>query len=209
MAAVLECASKPVDESSRAARTLALDAIRGLAIGSMVVDHLALVGGGPYWLRLTVGRVAMPLFFLLSGHLVRRFKPRHLETVAIGLVLPLIVPWIDSPNVLVWYGVGAAVVVLCRRFGVLWLPVLLGLAWSANFGRPSPLHVVWGQDAYDGLFLVGLMCLGALLPRSAFAWGGRLPFGRPLAALGRYPLAFYVGHLLILQGLVMIFVKGG
>jgi hypothetical protein len=190
---------------SSAARAASLDRIRGLAIACMVVDHACIVWAGPDWLRLTVGRVAMPLFFVLGGHLVRRITGRHSLILLAGLVLPFAVPWIDGVNVLVWYGLGAALIVGLRRLHLpVWLLPLAALAWSANFGSWSPLHAVIApaHDAFDGLGLLGLMGLGAVLDRSAFGWGEKLPalFGR----VGRYPMTAYLGHLFLLQGLVLL-----
>jgi fucose 4-O-acetylase-like acetyltransferase len=166
----------------------------------MVVDHCCIVFGGPEFLRLTVGRVAMPLFFLVSGHLVRRLSLRHAGIFLAGVALPVFVPWIDSPNVLCWYVIGAAVIVASRRYAVaLWLPVLVALAWLANFGQWSPLHL--GPHAFDGLALLGIMGLGAVLDRSAFDWAARLP--AVLEVGGRYPLSVYLGHLAVLQTIVL------
>ena len=182
-------------------RTLSLDRLRGLAIACMVLDHLCLIFHTCYWLRLTAGRVAMPLFFLVSGHLVRRLGWRHGWVLLLGLLVPFVVPWIDSPNVLVWYVVGAVWIVAARYAGIwLWLPSLVGLAWAANFGVWSPLHV--GPDSFDGLMLIGIMGMGAALETDAFDWGLRLP--RFFERIGRYPLSVYVGHLLILNGLVFM-----
>ena len=63
-------------------RFLAYDAFRGIAVVLMIGDHLcAVFGGEPY--RFTLGRLAMPMFFILAGHLARHVHWRHLW---IGLV---------------------------------------------------------------------------------------------------------------------------
>src|SRR4051794_34146876 len=84
-------------------RDAALDGVRGLAVALMVLDHVCAVTGSGHLLRYSVTRLSMPLFFVVSGHLVRRLSSRHLWVLLAGLMLPGAVPWIDNPNVLVWY----------------------------------------------------------------------------------------------------------
>lgn len=188
--AALTVALAPVGKRERVRH---LDAIRGLAVLVMVVDHVSIVAD-VLPLRLTVGRLAVPLFFILAGHLARRLSARTLWAAALGLALPGFAPWIDAPNVLLWYAVGVAMLVLARRVGCpLALLVALPLTLAAN-SWGSPL-----LTGYNPLCLLGLMALGAMLHRSAFAWGVRLPGF--LAVLGRYPLTVYVGHVLALTWL--------
>lgn len=176
------------------ARARHLDALRGLAVVLMVADHLCLlVGEVGLLFRLTGGRLAMPLFFLLAGHLVQRVGKRTAWVALVGLALPLLAPWIDSPNVLLWYAVGACVVVAARVVGLpLWLVAAVALAFSAN-----RYELLLPGQGYDPLALVGLMALGAWLPRDAFDFARRLPGF--LAYAGRYPLSVYVGHVLALS----------
>lgn len=179
-------------------RVGAVDRVRGLAIACMVVDHLCLIFSGPELLRWTVGRLAMPLFFVLSGYLLRRLSWRHAGIGAVGLVLPAAVVWVDRPNVLVWYAVGAVVLTLLRWAEV--SPVVLVvvvLTVMANHGG-SRLG-----SSYEPGALLALMALGQMLkkraqdPERVFAWGSRLPVF--LEGVGRRPLAFYLGHVLVLD----------
>lgn len=157
----------------------------------MVVDHLALflLDGGV--LRQTVGRLALPLFFIVGGHLVRRLSWRLAWVFLVGAALPLAVPWVDNPNVLGWYALGAAVLTLTARWP--WLPALLVAFALTRYANEA---VPYGPG-YSPLALLALMALGQLLPREAFRWGRHLP--SPLALLGRYPLTFYVGHLFAIE----------
>ena len=185
--------------SRRAARLYYLDAFRGLAILAMMVDHAALLFNGPGWLRLTVGRLAMPMFFALAGTLAGRVTGRHAAVAATGLALPLVVPWIDSPNVLVWWAVGAVALAGCRR-----LAVSPGVVAVVALGMGANGWLVETRS-YSGPALVGLMAVGALLPRSWYVWAGRAP--RWVAAMGRAPIRWYVGHVLVftfLAGLVVL-----
>lgn len=180
----------PNKASAGRARAYALDAVRGLACWVMLADHLALFLGADA-VRSTVGRLAMPLFFVVAGHLSRRLSSRLVLVAGWGLCLPTFAPWIDSPNVLVLLATGAFLLSACRRWSVHpgWLAaVCLGLLANGA----GPLAV----GSYPPAALVGLMALGAMLHRDAFAWGERLPGW--VAWLGRWPLSFYVGHVLLL-----------
>jgi hypothetical protein len=175
-------------------RSAAVDAVRGLAVLLMVGDHLcATLAPGSVWAgvyRLTLGRLAMPLFFLLSGSLVRRLSWRHAGVLAVGLVLPVLAPWVDAPNVLVWYAAGAALLVLFARQGwPLWLLLLPALVLYAN-GWTTALGT-----SYQPWALFALMAVGQLVGRQAWA---RMPSPGPLRLLGRWPLSVYVGHVLAL-----------
>jgi len=173
----------------------ALDRLRGLAIVLMVADHVAAYAD---WtsVRMTFGRAAMPLFFVLAGHLSRRLSWRLLWIGLVGLWLPVVVPWIDRPNVLLILAAGAVVLAAARRAGVsaLVLCAFVLMMGANRFGSG------WPVTGYDALYLLGLMALGAALPRGSFAAAGRLP--RWLERPGRRPLTVYVVHLLVLTALL-------
>lgn len=175
-----------------AGRAVHLDALRGLAVLAMVVDHLALYADVPL-LRDTVGRLALPLFFVLGGHLLTRLSPRLLLIGALGLVLPGLAPWVDAPNVLLWYALGAFLLAPGWRWAGTAVPaglvVAVALTALANGVTPP-------AGSYDPLALFALMALGRLLPRPALDWARRLP--QSLSLLGRWPLTVYVGHVLLL-----------
>lgn len=159
----------------------------------MLADHLGYVFDVAE-VRLTLGRLAMPMFFLLAGSLVRSPRWRHAAIGIVGVVLPLVVPWIDAPNVLTLWALGVVVLWGCRRCGVpVWLLAGLGLTLGAN-------GWVTGGNTYDPACLWGLMALGAMVPATAYRWADRLPAW--VGTLGRHPVAFYVGHLLVLQALI-------
>lgn len=187
-----------VERLTRAAgvRWVAFDAFRGLAVLAMLADHLTLVLGGPDLIRLTVGRLAVPMFFLLAGYLVTRPRWRHLGIGLVGLLLPVAVPWIDSPNVLATWALGVVVIWLWRLGGLpVWGLAALGLVLFAND---------WGQvpGSYPPAALIGLMALGTMVPRSAFEWARHAPGW--VAAIGRHPVGWYVGHLLVLQVMIVL-----
>lgn len=172
-----------------------LDRVRGLAIVLMLVDHLAYLGG-VVELRLTVGRLAMPLFFLLAGGLVRRWGSRHALALGLGLLLPLVAPWAGAPNVLVVFAVGAALLLLCERSGLpVPLLVLISLVAAANRWEV-------GTSSYDPAALIAIMALGRLIGTDwAVRLGDRLPAW--LAGLGRRPLLWYVGNVVLIQAVIL------
>lgn len=200
---------EPVAVAAPRMRLDHLDAVRGLAILVMFADHFAVVtqmltGHSDllHSFRLTVGRAAMPLFFILAGYLARKLRTRHLAIGGIGLALPFAVPWIDSPNVLVWWAVGCAVLAMFREFR--WSPVLLvvvGLVFGANVGYSG---LAFGTSSFEPMCLLGLMGLGAMLRPTAWWWAYHLPARPALAFLGRFPVWLYVGHLLVLQVVVEV-----
>lgn len=188
-----ELHSRPAGPAPRDDR---LDRLRGLAILLMIGDHVCMwiPDGGVY--RYTLGRLAMPLFFVLAGHLARRVHARHAGIALLGVGLPLVCPWLDHPNVLTWWAIGVGLLELARRLGVpLWSFVLLGLVMGANgFG----LH----GYTYEPTALFGLMAAGAMIPRASFAWAARLPPW--LARPGRHPIPAYVGQAVAITAVVLL-----
>jgi uncharacterized membrane protein len=174
-------------------RLVELDRLRGLAILLMIADHLALVAGTPI-VRVTAGRLAVPLFFVVAGHLAgSRLSWRHLEIGALGLVLPLVVTFVDSPNVLLWWALGCVVLYVWQRLRwPVWGLIVAALTLGANGWVLTP-----GAHSYNPLDLLGLMALGRGMGPELFVWGRRLPgwFG----GLGRCPLRWYVGHVALVQ----------
>lgn len=176
-------------------RVVGLDAFRGLAILLMIGDHLSLFLGLDGY-RMTLGRLAMPMFFLLAGHLAGRLRWRHAWIALLGVALPLAAPWVDSPNVLVWWALGSCVLVAARRLGV---PALLIVAVGLTVGANGWELV--GGHTYEPAALVGLMALGSVWPRHWFTWAAAAPGW--VAAVGRHPVAWYVGHVLLLEGVML------
>lgn len=163
----------------------------------MFADHLALVFSGPELIRLTVGRLAVPMFFLLAGHLARRPRWRHALVALVGVLLPVLVPWVDSPNVLVWWALGVVLLWGGRLAGVpAWVWPVLAATLAANGWAPMI------GTGYNPWALWALMALGQLVPRDWFSWAGRLPGW--VGALGRRPVWVYAGHLLALQAFVLV-----
>jgi uncharacterized membrane protein len=183
----------------RSSRSAGLDRLRGLAVALMLVDHVLLLSSAPDWTRLNVTRLAMPLFFVIGGHLVRRFAwARWAGVLLAGFAVEAFAPWSGAGVLLLCFVVGAVYVVSCRgraRTALLCVPVVASLVLYANGLAPA------GGGQYAPVALVGFMCAGALLSRSRFEAGARLP--AVLGLLGRYPLSLYVGHLLVFQAVAV------
>ena len=103
---------------------------------------------------------------------------------------------------------------LRHRRGLLLLVVVFALGWAAN-GHATITSSSWGGAYYDLPALCGLLALGAYIERGAFERLWLLPQKvRPrlspaavevlrsaqngLCAVGRRPLTWYAGHVLVL-----------
>lgn len=177
--------------SHRKGRDLFLDKWRGLAILLMIADHVAYFHG-PDWLRQTLTRLSMPIFFILAGHLANRVSLRTLAIGATGFLLPIYVTWIDNPNVLLWLAIGSAVLAFSQHYPMVqYLTIILALTLMANYR----IGEIFGS--YHPAALLALMALGNLIPRYAFRCGDRLP--GVFAFLGRFSLSIYIVHVVIFQ----------
>jgi surface polysaccharide O-acyltransferase-like enzyme len=194
-------AAHPRNDVVEGRRWVVLDKWRGIAILCMIADHCALYGimllGGSVELglvRVSIGRLAVPIFFVLAGYLCRRLTWRHLLIFGVGMALPIAVPTIDSPNVLCWWALGCFLIVVGRWCGVpLWVFAVAMMTGVANG---------WGQveNSYSPYGLWLLMLLGAswaTFPPVLAAVGARMPGW--VAWLGRHSVEVYVVHLLCLE----------
>lgn len=194
----------------RLARSQGIDAARGIAMLLMILDHALVVAGqADSPLRYTLTRAALPLFMVIAGAMIgSRLRWRRLLRVAIaGLAVPLFVPWIDRPNILVLYVAGAVLVWGARRFGDRFGGAVFGPKaglWWLLIGLLTLLANGWGGQGsgYPWTVVAGLMAVGAWIGRQWLAVAlVRLERAwlRPVAWLGRFPVAVYVGHLAVLQ----------
>lgn len=173
-------------------RIKALDDWRGVAVGLMIVDHVWFVTGLHEW-RTSITRLALPMFFVVSGMLLRSGvcnERRGLLLVCLGLLMPVAVPWIDNPNVLLWIGLGGLVLPVIGAVGELVI-VIVGLTMQANgYGVMAAGYSPYG--------LLGLMVIGMWF-RDIRRMVPEVP-GAVFGLMGRYALGIYVGHLLVLEG---------
>lgn len=178
-----------------------LDRVRGAAIMIMVGDHLLGLAGellpSAWWLvpRLTLTRVALPLFLLLAGALLAGRCPRGgrvVEVLAAGVLVSQLVvagwlPWMAPLDILVSIGCGLLLWPWIRGSG--WFGVVVCMVLAATFPAASL--------GYHPAYIVGMMLVGTVVGLGPlYRLGERLP--RWCAWPGRHPLGWYVGHLGVL-----------
>ena len=177
-------------------RYRALDWLRGVAIALMVLDHVLVVIDPDHWLRLGLTRWSLPLFALLLGLLFRpglRRRHLHLLAAAIPATLAGGAVGIGQPDVLV---------VILAALLLHQLPMHPWVLTAAGWIVATNLPIGWGgYEVGDVVLLIGLGRLVALsgawlVVEDVIATDGRL--GRGLVAIGRRPLTWYVGHLVVL-----------
>lgn len=186
-----------------------LDAARGLAIALMTVDHALLAFGAPAWTRLGPTRLALPVFMLVFGMLWRDgWRRRHVDVALAALVSIPLMGVLGGPAVPVLVVIVVVLVVMnltCR------LPIQYVLVAAVMQATTWPL----GWDGYEPGLLLAFALMGRLAGFSTgFGIGaldvdGPLRRSRWLAFIGRYPLAFYLGHLSLLAGWVAVMGLGG
>jgi hypothetical protein len=178
----------------------------------MVLDHLLVVGGfGQSPIRYTLTRAAMPAFMVISGALFRRIRwERWLRYLAAGLLLPVVVVWIDNPNILVLWAFGVVVLDILGVLGRLvprlraalpWLVVVAVLTYTGNrFGAAL------GSSGFEPLSVVALMVIGAQIGRESLSGILSAFAGVPrwVRSIGRHSFGWYVGHLLVLVALQQV-----
>lgn len=181
-----------------------LDKVRGLAVLLMFLDHtLSVLEGGMIW-RLTLTRASLPLFMLVSGYLLAYRNPSFrryaqlLAASAVSLILVQQIPGKASADVLAMISVAVSCWPIARRWPIATMAIASTIGYTfAGLG-----------DGYQPGYLLSLMCAGAMLRRASWATrdldlGHRFADTLPsfLIYLGRWPLTWYLVHLL---GLIVL-----
>lgn len=185
-----------------------LDLVRGWAVVLMVLDHvlaLWLLHGGPAAagvVRSTLTRLALPAFMLVAGWLWSRRGSstsgwRWAEVMALGVfsTAAMAALGLPVPEVLVVFAMAAVLGPVLLRWPV--ATSVLGLLQAVN--QPLP----WA--GYQPGYLLLWLGLGVLAHRAAVVWSVPLWLDRPgFEAIGRRPLMWYGGHLVMLLVLVAV-----
>jgi uncharacterized membrane protein len=181
-----------------------IDRARGLAVLLMIGDHFAAVADVAVWYRLTVSRLALPIFLVIAGYLACGRTPRRRrlgQILAAGIAAGVVcsqLPALSPIDILVWIAAVFACWGLVHRYP----------ATVAALGAVQAYTFVGVIPGYQPGLVACLMAVGVLLARGGptepavlLRATERLP--AVLAVVGRYPLAWYLGHLVGLWLLVL------
>lgn len=183
-------------EPSIRPRLTYLDALRGLAVALMILDHTIATTaiGGDYTIRHTITRLSLPAFcFAAAGTYTGRQSPRRLVQL-LGVILLAEIPLngalglgLPGPVFLLVLTATAACVfpTIAQR------PVLFG-----TLGLLQALYLPVAVTGYQPGLVLLWWCLGRLGWHELSTYARRLPAW--LEPIGRRPLTWYVGHLLVL-----------
>ena len=177
-----------------------LDALRGLAVLLMFVDHVLIAFDEHHQfelVRMSLTRVCLPLFCVVAGSLIGS-GPRLSRLAVVGAA-GVVASWlsvpigIGQPDILLllvvaislcaWAGSGSAL----RGWVVFALAIL----------QPSTWAFTW--EGYQPGVVVALVMLGGVIgPCRLDDYGCALQWRPVLSFVGRWPLSFYLGHLAVL-----------
>lgn len=187
-----------------------LDALRGLAIAVMIVDHMCAFGLGVIRpdgvagdamevTRLTLTRISLPAFMLASGYLLATRLPRarrRLEIALLGVVVSVALESVyiglGTPDILMVWSLCMAGAAVIQR----WPELVIALGFVQCTAWPI------GGDwyGYQPGMVAGLLAVGVIVGREAHSVVLDQCDGLPrwVASVGRAPLRWYVGHLVVL-----------
>lgn len=184
-----------------AGRLHALDSLRGVAVLTMVVDHVLVATDGSGWsIGRLLTRVSLALFAVVLGACAtwplgwRRCLPWAGALGAALVLYPL--AGLGGPLLLAWLAAARWFCVRSPRW-LLWVTVVLVLTMATN-GVALPR----AAGEYPALGITAMAAVGRLAGLgNVDRFGRKLRLPAWVAAVGRRPLAWYVGHLLVLAAL--------
>ena len=191
-------------------RILIIDAIRGLAIALMILDHslfaiesIGMANNIVEYSRLSITRFSMPLFMIASGIIcklyglrIKRWIQVFILSILVNVTIRVLWPDFNNPEILFVWTLLAIGYRLIVRFPI--TVMIIGYTqfvfWPVSWGgyQPGELAIFLG---------VGVLIARAPLDRT---WK-QIRFEKLLstfAFLGRYPLSIYSGHLISLSLIV-------
>lgn len=198
-------ASEAVEASRAGTRIAWLDKLRGFAIAGMMLSHFTRFLALPGWEWVLIAtRPFMPFFAVLIGVLWRPgFRKRHVQLAAAAAVTVVLAAQsgFAVPSILGVLLIALPIVQLVHKAPV--AGIIGGLVQVMSFPIPYP----W--TGYQPGLVVALILVGYLARHSGGLWEGaearaldRLPGA--FAAIGRRPLTWYAGHLLVLAAILTV-----
>ena len=192
-------------------RIAVLDKVRGLAIILMMLDHtlvmlstLEIISNGALLTRMTLTRFALPMFMIVSGALWAARTPGgkrigSIILVSIFLNVFMVMFWSEfsTPEVLAVWALAALFASFISKYPVLAI-TLSYIQWE-----------YWpiGWDGYQPGVVVLFLAVGVLAARCGIVPGtgvaGKL-LPEFLGVIGKRPIIWYAGHLVVLTVLVAI-----
>ena len=191
-------------------RIFIIDAIRGLAIALMILDHslfaiesIGVANNVVEYSRLSITRFSMPLFMIASGMIwvlyglrIKRWIQVFILSILINIAIKVLWPDFNNPEILFVWTIIAIGYRLIVRFPI----TVMIVGYTQCIFWPVP----WSgyQPGELAIFLgVGLLIARAPLDKT---WK-RIRFEKllsKLAFLGRYPLSIYSSHLIFISLIV-------
>jgi uncharacterized membrane protein YcfT len=172
-----------------------LDRLRGLAIALMILDHALVVTDPTHPLRLTITRLALPLFMICAGALHRPLTVRRIARLAPAVAIEAVI----SPHVpLAQPGI---VTVYLLAVAILAVPAInralhIYPAPMAVLGILQSLFQPLGWPGYEPGLIIAFLCIGIASGHQFQPLAHRLL--RYLEPIGRRPLTWYCGHIIVL-----------
>ena len=191
-------------------RIFIIDAIRGLAIALMILDHslfaiesIGVANNVVEYSRLSITRFSMPLFMIASGMIwvlyglrIKRWIQVFILSILINIAIKVLWPDFNNPEILFVWTIIAIGYRLIVRFPI----TVMIVGYTQFIFWPVP----WSgyQPGELAIFLgVGVLIARAPLDKT---WK-RIRFEKllsKLAFLGRYPLSIYSSHLIFISLIV-------
>lgn len=184
-------------KASTGQRVQGIDRLRGAAILLMVLDHVLVHVDYASPLRFTATRLALPAFVICAALV------RPVGAAALGRRRMLLLAGAVCAEAVLGpaAGLGTPGPVLLITLVLVAAPQLdRAPATFAVLGLIQALYLAprfgphW--DGYQPGMVAAWWCVGRLVTDRERAWTEHLP--RPLAVVGRHPLAWYLGHLAVI-----------